>query len=105
MNTEYSLRSRAEVETRGLNAVLEERVAERTAALEQQAAVLTEQAALLDLAQDAIIVRDMHDRILFWNRGAEAMYGWPSNEALGRTKLELLKIEFSEPTEEIDATL
>ena len=53
---------------------------ERTRALERQAAVLSEQAALLDLAQDAIIVCDMEQRILFWNRGAEIIYGWPSHE-------------------------
>jgi len=76
-------------------------LAERT----QQAAVLTEQAALLDLAQDAIVVEDMHRRISFWSRGAEILYGWPSQEALGQDAYELLKTEFSEPTEHIDATL
>jgi PAS domain S-box-containing protein len=78
---------------------------ERTKTLEQQAAVLAEQAALLDLAQDAIIVRDMHGRILFWSRGAEAMYGWLSEEALGKDTDQLLGTEFSEPTEQIDAKL
>ena len=78
---------------------------ERTKTLEQQAAVLTEQAALLDLAQDAIIVGDMHCRILFWSQGAEVMYGWLSKEALGRITHELLKTEFSEPFEHIEATL
>jgi PAS domain S-box-containing protein len=78
---------------------------ERAKILEQQAAVLADQAALLDLAQDAIIVRDMRDRILFWSRGAEVMYGWLSKEALGRNKTELLRTEFSEPADSIDATL
>ncbi len=78
---------------------------DRTNALERQAAVLAEQAALLDLAQDAIIVRSMDNLIQFWNCGAEAMYGWTSQEALGRDKEELLKSEFSESNEQIDATL
>jgi PAS domain S-box-containing protein len=78
---------------------------ERTKALEEQAVVLTEQAALLDLAQDAIVVRDMHDRILFWNRGAEVLYGWLSMEALGSNTRELLATEFTEPAEAIEAQL
>jgi PAS domain S-box-containing protein len=71
----------------------------------QQAAVLTEQAGLLDLAQDAIIVRDMDNRILFWNCGAEVVYGWSSEEALGRNLCDLLKTEFPEPADSLDATI
>jgi two-component system cell cycle sensor histidine kinase/response regulator CckA len=88
--------------------MLEGEVVSRTADLVErmkQAVVLTEQAALLDLAQDAIVVRDMRNRILFWSRGAEIMYGWLSKDALGRNTYELLKAEFSEPTEDIEATL
>jgi PAS domain S-box-containing protein len=76
----------------------------RTTALEQQAAVLTEQAALLDLAQDAIVVRDMDGRILFWSRGAEVMYGWRSDEVLGRNTYEL-NADFSGPTDHVDSVL
>ena len=72
---------------------------------EQQSAVLTEQAALLDLARDAIVVLDMRSGILFWNQGAEAMYGWLSQEALGRNFSELLRTEFSEPIENIETKL
>ena len=70
--------------------------------LEHQAAILTEQAALLDLVPDAIIVLDMRSEILFWNHGAEAMYGWLSEEALGRNIHELLKTESDESTENIE---
>jgi PAS domain S-box-containing protein len=72
---------------------------------ENQAAVLREQAALLDLAHDAIVALDMHGRILFWNRGAEVMYGWPLSEALGRTASDLLRAETSEPAVRIAAAL
>jgi PAS domain S-box-containing protein len=61
-----------------------------------------EQAALLDLARDAILVRDMDDRVLFWNRGAEETYGFPAKAAMGRKASELLQVEFVEPLEQIE---
>lgn len=45
---------------------------------------LREQATLLDNAQDAILVRDLDDNILFWNKSAERIYGWPATEVIGR---------------------
>ncbi|MEO8200625.1 MAG: ATP-binding protein [Gemmatimonadota bacterium] len=78
---------------------------ERSNVLEQQAVVLASQAALLDLAQDAIVVRDMQGLVLFWSRGAEVMYGWTSREALGRSAYDLLHATFSEPIELIESTL
>ena len=44
---------------------------------------VSQQAALLDAASDAIILRTMDNRILFWNKGAELMYGWTPKEVLG----------------------
>jgi hypothetical protein len=45
---------------------------------------IAEQAALLDEAQDAIVVFDLQDRCTYWNRSAERLYGWESGEALGQ---------------------
>jgi PAS domain S-box-containing protein len=62
---------------------------------------LVEQARLLDLSTDAIIVRDLQGTIQFWNRGAEELYGWSQSQALGERKHQLLQTEFSEPLEQI----
>jgi len=51
---------------------------------------IREQAALLNVATDAILVRDFHHQILFWNQGAERLYGWTSDEAIGKKTDELL---------------
>jgi PAS domain S-box-containing protein len=45
---------------------------------------LRQQARLLNLAHDAIMVRDMDDRVEFWNHGAEELYGWTAAETQGR---------------------
>jgi PAS domain S-box-containing protein len=50
-----------------------------------------EQAALLDIAHDAILVHDLDYQITFWSKGAERVYGWTSQEALGKSSLDLLK--------------
>ena len=60
-------------------------ITERKRAEEQ----IAEQAALLDKARDAILVRDLNGKILFWNKGAEFVYGWAREEALGRNAAEL----------------
>jgi PAS domain S-box-containing protein len=62
---------------------------------------LAEQTRLLDLSTDAIIVRDMDDKIIYWNRGAEEIYGWTRAEAMGKAKHELLQTEFPESQEQI----
>ncbi|MEH1951508.1 MAG: PAS domain S-box protein [Nostoc sp.] len=68
-------------------------ISEQQAALRerhQQDQKIREQAALLDITTDAIIVEDLHNQILFWNQGAEKMYGWQVQEAQGKNAWELL---------------
>ena len=51
---------------------------------------LAEQAALLDAAYEAILVKDMENRIIYWNMGAERLFGWTAEEARGRDSAQLL---------------
>nr|WP_315232050.1 EAL domain-containing protein [uncultured Albidiferax sp.] len=46
------------------------------------------QASLLDKAQDAIVVRSIDHRVLFWNKSAERLYGWSAAEVLGRSMVD-----------------
>ena len=59
--------------------------------VETQLQTLTSQAELLDLAHDAILVRDSDDIIRYWNRGAEKTYGWTKEEAVGEKSHDLLQ--------------
>jgi diguanylate cyclase (GGDEF)-like protein/PAS domain S-box-containing protein len=62
---------------------------------------LREQASLLDKAKDAIVVRGLDNRVHYWNKGAERLYGWTAEEAIGRSVEELL---YEDPTELHNAT-
>lgn len=66
---------------------------------------LRQQAELLDLAHGAIIVRDLDSRVTFWNRGAEEVYGWSREEALGQVTHVLLRTRFPQPLPQIEASL
>lgn len=48
---------------------------------------------VLSLAADAIIVCTLDREIRFWNKGAEKVYGWTSEQAIGRKVDDLLKID------------
>jgi PAS domain S-box-containing protein len=61
--------------------------------------------AMLDQADDAIMVRDSADRIIYWNQGAQDLYGWSGEQALGRVSRELLQTTFTKTHEEIQAQL
>ena len=77
------------------NAALEEEVHKRREIeldLRTSEANYRAQAELLDLTHDAIFVRDMQDKIIYWNRAcAERLYGWRSAEACGQVARELLQ--------------
>jgi PAS domain S-box-containing protein len=71
-------------------------ITERKRAEEQ----IREQAALLDQAQDAILVRDLDQNILFWNKGAAEIYGWSAEEVLGKNAAKIL---FKDRSAQFDA--
>jgi PAS domain S-box-containing protein len=64
---------------------------------------LREQARILDLAQ--VIVRDTKGVIVLWNQGAEKLYGYTRQEAVGRTSHDLLQTQFPAPLDQIEAKL
>ena len=81
--------------------VLANDVTERIRAEER----LREQAELLDHAQEAILVRDLEGHILFWNKSAERIYGWPEEEVRGMNADDLLNQEPSSHLEEANRAL
>jgi len=66
---------------------------------------LRKQAALLGLAHDAIIVRDLESRITFWNPGAVTTYGWAAGDAIGRVSHDLLQTRCPVSLAAVDAAL
>jgi PAS domain S-box-containing protein len=67
--------------------------------------LLRERADLLELATEAIIVRDMNGALLFWNSGAEALYGWRREEILGKSIHQVLQTRFPEGFNEVENAL
>ena len=64
-----------------------------------------DQALILDTANDAIVIRDIYDRITYWNQGAVRLYGWRRDEALGQVAHTLLKTQFPQKLESITEQL
>src|SRR6516162_8608478 len=73
--------------------------------LQKEVATRTQQASLLDLAHDPIFVRDMDGVITYWNRGAQELYGWTAEQAVGKRTQDLLRTVFPKPYEEIQEEL
>ncbi len=89
-----AIRRRVEEELRKARDTLQMEVAERT-----------QQASLLNLTHDPIFVRDMNNVITYWNKGAQELYGWPAEKAIGQRSYELLKTTYPAPIDEIKAEL
>lgn len=62
---------------------------------------LREQASLLDLARDAILVRDLNHQITYWNKSAERLYGWTAEEAVGK---DISKLLYRDPAQFLTKT-
>ena len=75
------------------------------AKLEIEVAERTQQASLLNLTHDTIFARDMSDVITYWNRGAQELYGWTAEDAIGRNSQHLLQTGFPAPIDDIRAEL
>ncbi|MDT4965349.1 MAG: hypothetical protein QOJ64_86 [Acidobacteriota bacterium] len=71
----------------------------------QAEAGLREQASLLNLTHDTIFVRDMDDVITYWNHGAEQLYGWAAETAIGQVTHQLTQTVFPAPIDAINAEL
>ncbi|HEX3440096.1 MAG TPA: ATP-binding protein [Pseudolabrys sp.] len=63
------------------------------------------QARLLDVAHDAIFVRDLDEDLTYWNTGAEERYGWTREQALGKNSHQLLHTIFPAPLDAIKEEL
>ncbi|HLX40554.1 MAG TPA: DUF4118 domain-containing protein, partial [Ktedonobacteraceae bacterium] len=105
------LYSSEELDLTGAVAKLVTTVIERDLILRQQEELRSQErvlritneqmANLIALAHDAIIVRDPDSVILSWNQGAESLYGWTAQEAIGQVSHKLLQTNFPHSREVI----
>jgi PAS domain S-box-containing protein len=111
LNRADAKRRQAEENLQQAHDELEARVQERTVKLNEVNEALclqitelqdaqekiSEQAELLNKAQDAILVLDIQRRIVFWNKGAERLYGWDIENAMGKNADQLLFKDTARP--------
>jgi two-component system sensor histidine kinase/response regulator len=87
---------------------LEVRFTERSAELahaNEELQSLRAQAFILDLANDAILIRDQDDRITYWNQGAQRLYAYTKEEAVGHDSRSLFRTKFPQSLDSINAQL
>ncbi|GAB1543018.1 hypothetical protein NUACC21_56920 [Scytonema sp. NUACC21] len=88
----------------GVYFLLKRQIRERQTTLRDRKlaeAELRKHAQILDLANDTIIISDLNRQINYWNQGAERLYGWTKQEALGQYTHTFLNTAFPKPLEEI----
>jgi PAS domain S-box-containing protein len=73
--------------------------------LQREVAVRTQQARLLELTHDPMFVRDMTGIVTYWNPGAQELYGWTPEQAVGKHTHDLLRTVFPVPFGEIQTAL
>jgi PAS domain S-box-containing protein len=78
---------------------------EERKALQDRLTEVASQAELLDLVSDAALICDTAHRITYWNRAAERLYGWSSEEAVGKDVSDMLQTEYPVPFADLLATL
>jgi PAS domain S-box-containing protein len=66
---------------------------------------LRDQALILDLANDAMFIRDREDRITYWNQGAQRLYDFTKEEAVGHMTCSLLSTKYPQSFDNINAQL
>src|SRR5215472_7798577 len=66
---------------------------------------LREQAELLELTHDTVMARDAGEIITYWNRGAEQLYGWGREEAVGKVARELLRTQYPVALDDIKGAI
>jgi PAS domain S-box-containing protein len=74
-------------------------------ARKQMEDALRRQASLIDLTPDAFTIRHLDGTFTYWNRGAEALYGWSKDEAVGQRSHSLFQTKFPQDLKEIDGQL
>lgn len=86
---------------------LDQRIFEnaRTARTPPSSDALLKHPNLFDLLHETIMIRDLGGRISFWNQGANEMYGWEQEEAIGTISHKLLQTRFPQPLKDIETHL
>jgi len=82
----------AETAQRALEARRQE-AEQQAQALSQRNQAIHFQARLLEAVEQAVIATDLEGKIIYWNRFAKTLYGWPAEEVLGRNVVQVLVAE------------